>query len=611
MKVVTAPYIPGWLLLAAVLIPAALNFGLATAWAADSVVPSKATAAVPPGSIQAQFAERRQVARQPSENFIIGINDFPASFNPNTESQGVKGYVQWMMYRPLTAYDRAWKLICILCDALPSLENRNLWYESLPNGESVVALRYRIRADAVWGDGVPVTTKDVLFTHEVGRNPAAGWVSLDFFAREIHSIAVEDERTFVLRRRSRACEAEQINSFLLLPAHIEGPVYQADPKTYRTRSRYETNSIEPGLWNGPYRPVSIRTGQEIILERNPRWTGKKPFFPRVTIRSMEQSRELEQALVDGRIDYVAGEYGFTAHQASQFQRRHGADFDIRWGHGVSYRQVTLDHQNPLFRDLRVRRAMLLALNRPLMNERLYYGRNVVAETDTNPRDAVYFADTRRNGFDPDEAGRLLDEAGWKMSADGRRRNSRGEPFQFELWAASGDRTIDLELQFLQEMWRALGITAQPRRAIPRVLFSEILPERRFGGAAVFSWVAAPRESPRSLLHSSQIPDQKNGFSGQNFLGYQNPEMDRLLDSMNESCTPPVNQPAWNRMQQLYAEDLPSLPLFYMASVFVYPKWLKGVEPSGHLFDSSLWIEEWRFEPQEVETGQVEWNPQPR
>jgi peptide/nickel transport system substrate-binding protein len=50
---------------------------------------------------------------------------------------------------------------------------------------------------------------------------------------------------------------------------------------------------------------------------------------------------------------------------------------------------------------------------------------------------------------------------------------------------------------------------------------------------------------------------------------------------------------WRRIQQIYTEELPVLPLFFRASPYILPKWLEGVRPTGHVQQTTLWIEHWR------------------
>src|SRR3546814_18975002 len=82
-----------------------------------------------------------------------------------------------------------------------------------------------------------------------------------------------------------------------------------------------------------------------------------------------------------------------------------------------------------------------------------------------------------------------------------------------------------------------------------------------------------------------IPSAGNGWSGQNYTGFHNAEMDRALDAVEVVCEEDKNQALWSRIQKLYAEELPVIPLYFRASSFILSKWLKGVTPTGHQYPS--------------------------
>lgn len=84
------------------------------------------------------------------------------------------------------------------------------------------------------GDGTEVTTKDVLFTWQVGKHPMAGASNFDLFAKDIVSITAEDEKNFTIEFDEVKCEFAAINDFRLLPAHLEGAVFEKSPQRIKT-----------------------------------------------------------------------------------------------------------------------------------------------------------------------------------------------------------------------------------------------------------------------------------------------------------------------------------------------------------------------------------------
>ena len=108
-----------------------------------------------------------------------------------------------------------------------------------------------------------MSTRDVVFTREVGRHPRSGVMPKEFW-RSLWKIDVEGERTFVLHFDKRHFDYNDINSFELLPEHVEAAAF-AEPDAYPTRTRYATEPTNPGLYNGPYRVAEVAPGSHIVL----------------------------------------------------------------------------------------------------------------------------------------------------------------------------------------------------------------------------------------------------------------------------------------------------------------------------------------------------------
>ena len=98
--------------------------------------------------------------------------------------------------------------------------------------------------------------------------------------------------------------------------------------------------------------------------------------------------------------------------------------------------------------------------------------------------------------------------------------------------------------------------------------------------------------PRSILRSNEIPNQANGWAGENYTGYVNPAMDALIDAIEIEPDFARRKPIWQKMQTLYNEDLPAIPLFFKSDAHIWPKQLKGITPTGHEDQSPLWVENW-------------------
>ena len=534
--------------------------------------------------------------RNPRE-LVIGITQFPSTLHPTIDSMLAKSYALGLARRPTIVYDHDWKHACMLCTEVPSIEAGTASIESLADGGEGMAVSYALDSRAKWGDGTPITTRDVLFTWEVGRHPQAGVAAHSYYVR-ILSIEAHDEHRYTVHYDRLDYDYATVGAFSLLPEHLERDIFEQDPASYRQRTRYETEPTHPGLYNGPFRITEVARGTHIRFERNPHWWGREPYFEKIVVRTIGNTVALEANLLSDTVDYIAGELGLSIDQAIAFEERHGDRFVVEYKPGLIYEHLTPSFGNPILTDRRVRQALLLGLDRVAISERLFGGRQPVADTNINPLDWIHFDGVRKYAHNPDAANALLDEAGWTDVRDGIRHDASGTPFILELMTTAGSRIRELVEQVVQSQWRELGVDVRIRNEPPRVFFGETVAKRKFTGFAMFAWISSPEAAPRGVLHSEEIPREENGWSGNNVAGYSNPEVDRLTDAIEVELDRERRRALWAELQALYAEDLPALPLYFRAEPYVRPKWLVGVRPTGHQFTSTHWVEEWRREPSE-------------
>jgi peptide/nickel transport system substrate-binding protein len=526
------------------------------------------------------------------EQLTIGITQYPATFHPNIESMAAKSYVLGFTRRPLTARDPDWNLACLGCDVVPSLENGMAIRETTPDGRPGIRVTWRIREGARWGDGTPVSAEDLLFAWQAGRDFSTGFGGAEFY-RSAYEAIVVDARSIALRFDRITFEYASAAEWQPLPAHIERARWEQEPRSYRARSAYETEPTNPGLWNGPYRITAVTPGSGVVLERNAHWAGPAPAFRRISIRTVENTAALEAQLLAGQLDMIAGELGLPLDQAAALERRAANRFRFAYKPGLIYEHLDMNLDTPALADRRVRHALIQAIDRAQIVQRLFEGRQSVAHTTVNPLDGMHDDNVRQWPFDIARARTLLEEAGWRQGPDGIRRNAAGERLAIELMTTAGNRSREAVQQVIQGMWRQAGIETRIRNEPPRVFFSETLSRRRFTGAAMFAWISSPENVPRSTLHSDEIPRAERNFSGQNYTGFRNAEMDALLEALPIELDRERRRALWHRLQAIYAEELPAIPLWFRSDAHVWPLWLEGVRPTGHLNPSSLWVEEWR------------------
>ena len=530
-------------------------------------------------------------ARAAREELVIGMTQFPSTFSPVIESMLAKSYILAMTRRDFVTYDVGWALTCLLCVELPTIENGLARRETFADGRTGMALDYEIQPGATWGDGTPVTTEDVLFSWEVGKHPLSGVANRDFYER-ITAIDVHGPKRFTVHLDKLYYDYPARGSFPILPAHLERDAF-TEPAEYRYRTLYDAEPTNPGLYFGPYRIEDVVSGSHVTLVINPSWWGETPHFARITVRVIENTAALEANLLSGAVDYVAGELGFSIDQALSFERRNGDAFKFLYKPGLVYEHIDLNLDNPILADRRVRRALLYALDRETLVATLFGGKQPVAHSNVNPLDWVNSDDVPVYPYDPATAAALLDEAGWTVFKDGVRHKSTGERLSLRLMTTAGNKIRELVEQVLQSQWKKIGIDITIKNEPARVFFGETVTKREFPAMAMYAWLSSPESVPRSMLHSAMIPTAENNWAGQNVMGFVNAEMDALIEQTETELDREIRRGLWRRMQQIYAGELPVLPLYFRAQAYILPPWLSGIEPTGHQASTTLWVERWR------------------
>jgi peptide/nickel transport system substrate-binding protein len=531
-------------------------------------------------------------AQGPHDTLTIGIAQFPSSLHPDIDPEVVRAYAAGFVIRPITAFDADWKNTCLLCTDLPTLDNGLARREDRPDGKPGMAVTIKLKPGLSWADGQPVTARDIAFTWKLGRDPNSGFSNPNSWDRAT-SVDVVDDRTAVLHLDRIRADFNQWDQ--ILPEHIEGAVVAktTGPGDYINATNYNRAPLTPGLYDGPYQITGYDSGAQIVLEPNPHWLGTKPGFRRIVLRHIENTAALQANLLSGDVDMVAGEgIGLTIDQVLALQKQHPDSFQYTFKPSLTYEHIDLKKENPLLADVRVRRALLMAMDRQTMVDRLFHGTQPVAATWVNPLSPNYDPAIPVVKFDLVGAKALLKDAGWAPAPDGICRNAAGDRMSLEFSTTAGNRLRELQQQVLQSNFRNACVEVTIKNEPARTLFGQTLKQRVYTGMVMYAWSSNVTETPLHTLGSDQIPTAANNYGGANFPGFSDARMDADIEAVQGELDPATQKRIWADMQRIYAEQLPVLPLFFRSEAHVTPTWLRGYVPTGQADPTSDWAENW-------------------
>jgi peptide/nickel transport system substrate-binding protein len=535
-------------------------------------------------TIAAQLALAASANEVKATRLTIGTKEFPDILSYDFSLRVASQFALGPALRPMVLPTPDLNYACELCVTLPSTGNGLI--KPGPNGGLVVT--YELRPDWFWGDGIPVTSKDFAFTIALAQMPDVGFVRQSLFA-DITKVDASDPHRLVLTFGTTRYDAGQLR-ITPLPEHLERPILaRVGAARYARESLYVTKPTEPGLWNGPYLVNDFAMRDHLVYRRNPYWKGTRPQFDQVIIRAIDHIAALEQNLLSGDIDYASGlspqvAYDLLSRQDPRFQ------IDVVGSTGRLVFNVNL--KNSLLAKRDIRQALVKAIDRKTITERRIASGIAPTNSFLSVRDPAYSDQTGNDlAYDPDGARALLDAHGFKLGADGIRRDSAGLKLSIELMIGAGDPAAGLLATLVQSFWKAIGVETRlnPRQTAE---VDRLVRELSYSALAVQAWNTAPGDPPRLNFHSASIPTKANNFAGGNQSGYVSAEMDQLIDAARLEIDAAKRQALMVRIQALYAHDLPEIPLFTAAAAYVRPKYLTGVPLFA--YDLSTYrIENWR------------------
>ena len=461
-------------------------------------------------------------------SLVVAISSDPGSLNPAITTSGAVHTASETFFNGLVALDE---------DGNPIPELAESWEIS----EDGRVYTFPLREDVTWHDGEQFTAEDVKFTFEN--------VLLEFHARTaasmgsaIEAIEAPDEHTVVFRfSEPYAPLLQQLNvtEAPIIPEHVyAGTDIQTNP----------ANTAPVGT--GPFAFTSYEEGAEIRATANEDYFKDGPFVDELVMRIIPDPATQVLALENGEVDYLWNVPGPDLERLRTNPDMEIASTNSNPGGSNCIMTVSFNLDRPITGSPEVRQAIGHALDRERFLDQVEFGEGRVADAPISsgiPWAHAQTADLPEH--DPEEAARILEEAGWTEGDDGVRVND-GERLaidflHFPTFARYGE--------LYREQLGAVGIEVNLQALEPPVFAPTVFEQDDFD-TNVISYCNGPdpEVGVRRMYDSAQIGDVP--FT--NAAHYSEPEVDRLFEEASQTVDRDARSPLYEELQAIVAEDLP-------------------------------------------------------
>lgn len=507
------------------------------------------------GYIKASDPSKNPVSER-KDTLVIGINAPEEVFNPLYAESAYDVYVTSTIFEGMLTADENGMPIEALAEKY-SISDDGLKYT------------FTLKEGLKFSDGSPLTTEDVAFTYTVGSDATYDGPT-DFVnstkikgakaykegtASTIEGINIVDDKTieFTLEEPN----ADAIYDF---GAGILSKAYYG--KDYKQGNLdYIKGFHKTPLGAGQYKLVKTVAGQEVDLVANENYHKGEPKIPNLIYKVTSEETRM-QMLQTGEIDMdmvTVNQDNVQALKDAQF-----IDLHIFPTNGYGY--IGFNFKNPKFQDQKVRQALAYGLNRKEVVDAVYAGGFAdVINVPQSKLSWAYYKGDNAYEFNKDKAIELLEEAGWKVGADGIREKD-GVKLEIKFTASSPNPVNDALIPVAQANYKEIGVKFEAEQ----MDFNAVLEKVDNGSVEMYfmAWGLTPAADATGVFGTD---------GAQNKISYSNAKVDELLAKGLRETDIEKRKEIYKELYTVLNEDLPYIFLYQRRDMWAVNSRVKGFE----------------------------------
>jgi peptide/nickel transport system substrate-binding protein len=484
------------------------------------------------GIVSVTLAASGCVSQRESPDYIVvGMTNSAVNLDPRVGADEASQKAHQLLYNTLVRIDDNLRIVPHLAE---SLEH--------PDPLTYVV---KLRRGVQFHNGRELTAEDVAYTFRSLLDPAFRGRTGAY--KLVKSVDIVDPYTVTFNLKS---------PFASFPINLVMGIVQAGSGAANARTPVGT---------GPYRLTSFKPDDRMVLTRFDGYFEGPARNPGIVLKVVPDDTMRGLELRKGAVDLVVNDV--VPDIVWQMQRE--GKLKVATGPGSDYAYIALNLRDPILQRLEVRRAIGHAIDREAIVKYLRRGYASTAQGIIPPMSWAFQRDVFDFRFDPDEARRLLDAAGFPDPDGGGPR-----PRLTLTIKTSTSEVYRIQAAAIQQDLARVGIALQIRSQEFATLLGDVVKGNFQMFTAQFVGVTDP-DMLRLVFHSTQVPTA-GGF---NRVHYRNADVDRLIEQASAAATDDERQRLYGDVQRAVALDVPYVPLWYKTNIAVFQPDIQGVRLS--------------------------------
>ncbi len=492
--------------------------------------------------------------------FVYAEAQDAKSLDPLLSSSAATLDLSMFLFSYAVRYDEHVRPVPDALREIPTVQNGDVSRDGL-------TLEYRLRPNVYFHDGVRLTCTDLRFTWRVVMNPANNGITQDGY-RDIRDIDCSDPLVAIVHtKKIYAPFLQQLwgvnGNAPIFPEHLLAKYNDA-------KGSFNTAPFQSApVGSGPFAFVRWERGSQVELRRFDRYFLGKPKLATVVFKYVPDENTLAAQAKTHEID-MAVHVG--AGVWPELQGIAGTVVDAPPVY--TYDHVDFNLRRLLFaRDLPLRRALEMAIDRPALVAKVAHGLGDLTDTALSPKISSGWTNaTAHYRYDPAAARALLDNDGWRTGSDGIRMRD-GVRLAFNLQAQTESTTGRAYEAVVQSEWHDVGADVSVKNVPTAQFFDNTRNGTLQGGlydTAIFAWSGAADPDDSAIYSGRNFAPH-----GQNALFWNDPLAVRAMDDELGTVDLARRKRDFAIEQQRFTLDVPSIVLFYRREPEIYNSDLKG------------------------------------
>lgn len=465
----------------------------------------------------------------------LSMSSSPSRLNPILANDSASSEISDWLFNGLFKYDK---------DGTPTVDLAKSYEFKTPTH-----LIIKLREDVLWHDNVKFTSKDVIFTYEKIIDPKV-FNSIKSNFQQVKSVKALDDYTIEVIYSQAYFKALETWMVGILPYHI-----LKDEKDLMTSS-FNKNPIG----TGSYKLKEFKTAQDIELIANENYFEGKPKIDKILYKFLPDPNTSFLYLKQKNLDIG----GLSPMQINrQIDDTFKKNYTIIQKPSFAYTYLGFNLKDEKFKDIRIRQALSLAIDRQELVDILFFGYGQICNGPFLPNSFAFNDNVKAITQNLEKAKALLKEAGY----------DENNPFTFELVTNTGNDIRINTAQILQYQLQKAGVIMKIRVMEWQAFLNTVVHPRNFE-TVLLGWALALMPDAYPLWHSSS--DKLGGF---NLVSYKNEKVDKLIEKGSETIDKNELGKIYKELFQIISDDLPYLFLYIPDAITVINKDIKNIEPS--------------------------------